>query len=97
VDKTKEKYVILSIVCYVHLTFDVPWLLVSSTTHANPSIVQVIIDLFEVHDTISATMANQVKTLLNSFNLFNKIVACVKDEGSNLSTLTFVISCLPFS
>jgi hypothetical protein len=73
-----------------------PWLLVSSIVHANPSVIQVIIGLFEVHDTISATMANQVKTLLNSFDLFNKIVACVKDEGSNLSTLTFAISCYTF-
>jgi hypothetical protein len=77
-----------------------PWLLISSIAHANPSVIQVIIGLFEVHDTINATMANQVKTLLDSFDLFNKIVACVKDEGSNLNTLTsaltFVISCYTF-
>jgi hypothetical protein len=49
-----------------------------------------------MHNTISATMANHVKALLDSFDLFNKIVARVKDEGFNLCTLTctltFVIS-----
>jgi hypothetical protein len=28
-------------------------------------------------------MENQVKVLLDSFSLFGKIIACVKDEGSN--------------
>jgi hypothetical protein len=33
-------------------------------------------------------MANQVKVLLNSFGLFDKVITYVKDEGSKLNTLT---------
>jgi hypothetical protein len=45
-------------------------------------------------------MANQVEVLLNTFGLLIKVIAYVKDERSNLSTLinalTSVISCSPF-
>jgi hypothetical protein len=38
--------------------------------------------------------------LLNLFSFFNKVITYVKDEGSNLATLTFVltfvVSCFPF-
>jgi hypothetical protein len=51
-----------------------------------------IIGIFEVHNTTSATMANQVKLLLDSFGLFDKIIAYVKDEGFNLNNLTFIVS-----
>jgi hypothetical protein len=44
-------------------------------------------------------MANQVKVLLDSFGLFDKVIAYVKDEGSNLGTLTSaltnVVTCSP--
>jgi hypothetical protein len=35
-------------------------------------------------------MATQVKMLLNSSSLFNKVIIYVKDKGSNLATLTSV-------
>jgi hypothetical protein len=41
------------------------------------------IRIFEVHNMASVTMENQVKALLDSFSLLGKIIACVKDEGSN--------------
>jgi len=45
-------------------------------------------------------MTNQVEVLLNTFGLLVKVIAYVKDERSNLSTLinalTSVISCSPF-
>jgi len=45
------------------------------------------------------TMANHVKVLLDFFGLLDKIIAYVKDEGSNLSTLilalTHVVICSP--
>jgi hypothetical protein len=54
----------------------------------------VTIGIFEAHNIASATMANQVKSLLDSFSLFEK------DEGPNLNTLisilTFVTSCSAF-
>jgi hypothetical protein len=33
-------------------------------------------------------MAYQVKVLLDSFGLINKVITCVKNKGSNLNTLT---------
>ncbi len=51
----------------------------------------VTVGIFEAHNITSAAMANQVKSLLDSFNLFDK------DEKLNLNTLTFaltfVVSC----
>jgi hypothetical protein len=46
-------------------------------------------------------MAAQVRDLLDFYNLLEKWVAYVKDEGGNLSTLarafTFVVSCTPLA
>jgi hypothetical protein len=54
----------------------------------------VTIGIFEAHNIVSATMANQVKCLLDSFSLLDK------DEGFNLNTSTdaliFVVSCSIF-
>jgi hypothetical protein len=54
------------------------------------------IEIFEVHNIIGATMENQVKVLLDSIGLLNKVIAYIEDEGFNLSTLTFVILCFAF-
>jgi hypothetical protein len=56
------------------------------------------IGFFEAIDTIvKFTMTMQVKDLLSFYNLLDKMIACVKDEGGNLSTLaqalSFVVSC----
>jgi hypothetical protein len=55
------------------------------------------IDIFKVHNIIGASHGNQVKTLLDSFGLLDKVIAYIKDEGFKLSTLTstliFVVSC----
>ncbi len=60
----------------------------------------VIVGVFEVKNIIVTSMANQVKILLNSFGLLDKIIAYVKDEGSNLNTLInalkSVVSYSPF-
>jgi hypothetical protein len=40
---------------------------------------------------ICASMVNGVKFLLDSFGLFEKIIAYVKNEGFNLSILTFTL------
>jgi hypothetical protein len=106
VAKTMEKYVILAIQSCVTCTcsFDL-WMFHAS--HDTFAMVIIFIDSlwqpihviigFEVGNTSSATMANQVRILLDSFGLLTKVIAYVKDERSNLntlnSTLTFVISC----
>jgi hypothetical protein len=63
-------------------------------------LTHVTIGLFEVHNIAIVAMANQVEELLNTFGILVKVIAYVKDERSNLSTLlnalTSVISCSPF-
>jgi hypothetical protein len=60
----------------------------------------VTIGIIERGNTIGATMANKIKTLLDSFGLLDKVIACVKDERSNLNILTFalnfMVSCYTF-
>ncbi len=40
----------------------------------------VTIGIFEIHNIIGVVMANQIKYLLDSFGLFDKVIAYVKDE-----------------
>jgi hypothetical protein len=47
----------------------------------------VTLGLFEAINTIRVAMATQVKDLLSSYELLDKLVAYVKYEGDNLSTL----------
>jgi len=57
--------------------------------------------LFEIIDMARITMVTQVKDLLSFYNLSDKIIAYVKDEGGNLSTfaraLSYVITCAPMA
>ncbi len=55
-----------------------------------------IVEVLEMQNKIGATMANQVKILLDSFGSFNKIVGYVKNEGSNLNTLTIILKFVVF-
>jgi hypothetical protein len=61
-------------------------------------LIHVTIELFEIQNIIDVNMTQQVKVLLGfSFGLIDKIIAYVKDEGSNLTSLTttsiLVLSC----
>jgi len=55
--------------------------------------------LFEMHETTSSTMALQLQTLLENFELIHHVISFVKDEGVNLGsmaiTLQFVIDYEP--
>jgi hypothetical protein len=42
---------------------------------------------FEVNDKIGVAMATQVRDLIFLYNLLEKLIAYVKDEGGNMSTL----------
>jgi hypothetical protein len=105
VDKTREICVILTSASCNTCTcsFDL-WMscvgfdtfaIVMSFINTSWEPCHVTIGIFEVHNTISATMADQVKS--NSFSLHDKVITYVKDEGINLNTLTFalyfVVSC----
>jgi hypothetical protein len=52
--------------------------------------------ILELQNIVGVTMAVEVKVLLNSFGLLNKVVKYVKDEGSNHATLTFVLAFVVF-
>jgi len=54
------------------------------------------IKFFEVHNIVGVAMANHVKSLLDSFGLLDKIIAHVKDEKSNLNTLTFALTSIVY-
>jgi hypothetical protein len=58
----------------------------------------VTIGFFEAINTNGIAMTIQVKDLLSFYNLLDKIITYVKDEGGNLSTLAqalnFVVSCV---
>jgi hypothetical protein len=47
---------------------------------------------FEVHNIASVAMANQVKVLLDSFALFDKVIAYIKYERFKISTLTSTLT-----
>ncbi len=57
------------------------------------------IGIFEVHETASATMVVQLRDFLIPYELLDKVIAYVKDEGADLNTLiitlTSIVSCVP--
>ncbi len=52
---------------------------------------QVTIGLFEATKTIRQTLTNNLTKLFDQYGLRNKIIANVKDEGSNLNTMTITL------
>jgi len=52
-----------------------------------------IMGIFEVHETTWATMPLQLRDLFVKYDLLNKVIAYVKDEGTN--GLTNIMSCVP--
>jgi hypothetical protein len=62
------------------------------------TVVSFINDVWEPN-IIDATMATEIKVLLNLFDFVNTFITYVKDDGSNLTTLTctltYVISSFP--
>ncbi len=47
------------------------------------NIMDVIIGLFEVHETIGFSMVGQLHTLLEKFDPVHNVITFVKDEGNN--------------
>jgi hypothetical protein len=60
----------------------------------------VTIGLFETIETISQALAKNLKELLDSYGLSKKIIPYIKDEGTNLNSMTtdlkFVVNCEVF-
>jgi hypothetical protein len=74
---------------YVH--FDT-FVMVMNFINSSWDPTHVTIGIIEPDNIIGTTMANKIKILLDSFGLLDKVIACVKDEGSNLNTLTFALT-----
>jgi hypothetical protein len=58
------------------------------------------VGIVEVHEILRASMVIQLKDLLTQYNLLEKVMPYVKDEGANLNTLIValisIVSCVPF-
>jgi len=52
----------------------------------------ITIGLFETTNTFGATMAIQVNDVLTTYGLNVKILAHVKNEGNNLTTMTIALT-----
>jgi hypothetical protein len=44
-----------------------------------------------IESTMGTTMVEQMKDLLGSFELLNKVIGFVKDKGANLRTMTIIL------
>jgi hypothetical protein len=113
VEKIKETYVLFLLNDYscvttsfdlwmskgAHVTLGHPQIKTSYMLHlgSNWTPKHVILYLFKVAKTTGQVLAKNLIDLLDAYGLRNKIIAYVKDEGSNLNTLTsalnFVVKC----
>jgi len=50
--------------------------------------------IFEMHNNVNVVTIVQVKVLLNSFDLSNKVIMYVKNEWLNIVTFTFALTCV---
>ena len=95
----------LSACCTVTATFDL-WMskgaqdtfaLVVNFLSADWEPMHVIVGLFEANDTTCVALAVQLRLPLEKFDLTKKVIYYVKDEGTNLGTMTqalkTVVSC----
>ncbi len=58
--------------------------------------LHIIVGIFEMHNNVNATTTIQVKVLLNSFDLSNKVIMYVKNEWLNIVIFTFALTCVIF-
>jgi hypothetical protein len=101
VEKTKQIYVLPKLIDYISTTssFDL-WML--KGVHDIFALVinflgcdwqpkRITIGLFEATKITRQALANNLTKLFDQYGLRNKIIAYVKDEGSNLNTMTIVL------
>jgi hypothetical protein len=107
VSKTMDNHVFLALIhCIIcttsfdlwmyHASYDI-FAMVISFIDFTWQCVHIIVGLFETQNISGANIVEQVKSLLGSFGLLDKVIAYVKDEGNNLASfiiaLTSIISC----
>jgi len=97
VEKTKQVYLLpkLTYCIYATTSFD-SWMskgahdifaLVMNFLGSNWQPKQIIIGLFKATKINGQTLINNLTKLFDQYGLKNKIIAYVKDEGSNLNTM----------
>jgi hypothetical protein len=67
-----------------HEGFDT-FALVVNYIHNNGELCHITISIFKVHETLGTTMVLQLKELFARFDLCEKVITYVKDEGANLT------------
>ncbi len=96
INKTMERHALCAFIKVILMTttFDL-WMshegfdtfaLVVNYIHNNWELCNITISIFKVHETLGTTMVLQVKDLFAHFDLCEKIITYVKDEGVNLNT-----------
>ncbi len=108
VAKTMENFVMPALKSCITTTFFNLWMsrfghdtfaLVINFINSHWVPCHVTMGISEAINTFGIVMATQVKELLSFYNLLEKLITYVKDEGDNLSTfartLSFVVNCVP--
>ncbi len=104
VEKTNQLYVVPILVerSFVTTSFDL-WMskgaynvfaLVTNFLSNDWQPKHVIIGLFELIETIGQALAKSLIELLDKYGLMKQIVACIKDEGSNLNAMIVALKCV---
>jgi hypothetical protein len=106
VNKTMEHHILLTFIdaTIVIATFDL-WMswrsfatfaLVVNYINKKWEHCHVIVGIFEVHETLRATMVIWFKDLFALYNLLDKVRAYFKDKSANLNTLTTALTNIVF-
>ncbi len=53
--------------------------------------MHVIVGMLEVHDTIGVSMVGQLESLFGKYDLTHHVIAFVKDEGNNLTSMATIL------
>jgi hypothetical protein len=58
------------------------------------TLIHVTMGLFEMKETNEQSMIIQLESLFSKFRLIHHVIAFVKDEGNNLTTMTSTLHCI---
>ncbi len=58
------------------------------------TLVHVTMGLFEMKETNEQSMIIQLESLFSKFRLIHHVIAFVKDEGNNLTTMASTLHCI---
>ncbi len=97
VTKTMENFVKMILVDYITCTIVFDLLMSQGSNDIFALVISFINALWQpchvtiIESTMGTTMVEQMKDLLGSFELLNKVIGFVKDKGANLRTMTIIL------